>query len=285
MDSNGVVKLTDFGIARVLDSTGAADTYTGTVLYMSPERLQHGSYSQPCDIWSMGVLAVELWEKQFPFPCSEFELLPFLLEKLSLGELFSHSKYPSDNMATCLAGMLSRDPDERVTAASVTMSPWMAELGIQCCFEGVLAAQSILREWLAELQGGQMPPSSTTPDLEASGKAMNLNMARIEENDEELVTPVSQAHRSAADGADRWDAPVVSARSEPSPVRTGSAGRARYASRWDTQAETVETYDHGRTNDDDAMFESGEDKGWNNEEYFDAKHENAEFRNGRRVYK
>ena len=57
----GMVKLGDFGIARVLSNTRSkAKTVVGTPYYLSPEIIKSESYSFKSDIWSLGVLLYEM---------------------------------------------------------------------------------------------------------------------------------------------------------------------------------------------------------------------------------
>ena len=54
--SNGVAKLGDFGIARVLDATkDYAKTMVGTPYYLSPEIIEDLPYNYQSDVWSLGV--------------------------------------------------------------------------------------------------------------------------------------------------------------------------------------------------------------------------------------
>eukprot|EP00656_Telonema_subtile_P006870 TRINITY_DN131_c0_g1_i1.p1 TRINITY_DN131_c0_g1~~TRINITY_DN131_c0_g1_i1.p1 ORF type:complete len:340 (+),score=53.26 TRINITY_DN131_c0_g1_i1:217-1236(+) len=69
-NSLGDVKLGDFGISKTLNTWGGkqqASTYVGTSLYMSPERLQGQSYSYTSDVWSVGIMAVELATGKYPY--------------------------------------------------------------------------------------------------------------------------------------------------------------------------------------------------------------------------
>jgi serine/threonine protein kinase len=62
LNSRGEIKLSDFGIARELEAEGGfAETMVGTVKYMSPERLDGDLYGPPSDIWSLGIVLLELW--------------------------------------------------------------------------------------------------------------------------------------------------------------------------------------------------------------------------------
>ena len=65
IDSQGRVKLTDFGVARIADPDRTvsdktqAGTVVGTPAYMSPEQIQGGSIDRRTDIFSAGVILYE----------------------------------------------------------------------------------------------------------------------------------------------------------------------------------------------------------------------------------
>lgn len=65
---DGVVKVVDFGIARLADTsktqTGAL---LGTLAYMSPEQLRGERADARCDVWALGVVFYELIAYQRPF--------------------------------------------------------------------------------------------------------------------------------------------------------------------------------------------------------------------------
>ena len=63
------MKLTDFGISIQLDETGQlAKSFVGTLTYMSPERMEGEKYSAKGDIWSLGLVLVEMMTGSFPYP-------------------------------------------------------------------------------------------------------------------------------------------------------------------------------------------------------------------------
>ena len=68
MTKRGIIKLGDFGIARVLSNTRSrAKTVVGTPYYLSPEIIRQEGYSFKSDIWSLGVLLYEIAALQPPF--------------------------------------------------------------------------------------------------------------------------------------------------------------------------------------------------------------------------
>ena len=63
-----IVKLGDFGIAKVLDSTNAkAFTVAGTPYYMPPEVCSEKPYGAAADVWSLGCVIYELMALNVPF--------------------------------------------------------------------------------------------------------------------------------------------------------------------------------------------------------------------------
>lgn len=66
----GLVKVADFGIAKVVSELTAADDagMLGTVQYVSPEQVQGGSVTPRSDIYSLGVVLYEAVTGFVPFP-------------------------------------------------------------------------------------------------------------------------------------------------------------------------------------------------------------------------
>lgn len=61
MTHKGDFRLCDFGVSRELtNSLAMADTFVGTSTYMSPERIQGLNYGIKSDIWSTGLMLIEL---------------------------------------------------------------------------------------------------------------------------------------------------------------------------------------------------------------------------------
>jgi hypothetical protein len=76
LTEKGEVKLADFGVsAQVTATINKRKSFIGTPYWMAPEVAaveKKGGYDQQCDIWAIGITAIELAEKQPPM----FDLHP-----------------------------------------------------------------------------------------------------------------------------------------------------------------------------------------------------------------
>ena len=54
-----VVKVADFGVARVISQTGVMTAETGTYRWMAPEMIKRKPYGKKVDVYSFGLI---LWE-------------------------------------------------------------------------------------------------------------------------------------------------------------------------------------------------------------------------------
>ena len=122
---DGVVKLTDFGIARAFDAASFTQTGTmvGTVRYMSPEQLSGEIASPASDLYALGVVAYFCLAGRTPFDFGE-----------SMAIALAHVRDPAPPMPAAVppdvAGfilrMLEKDPRSRPPSATAVASEALA---------------------------------------------------------------------------------------------------------------------------------------------------------------
>ncbi|WOL15548.1 serine/threonine-protein kinase STY46-like [Canna indica] len=67
IDSNLVVKVADFGVARIQNQGGVMTAETGTYRWMAPEVINHQPYDQKADVFSFGIVLWELTTSKIPY--------------------------------------------------------------------------------------------------------------------------------------------------------------------------------------------------------------------------
>ena len=77
--SDGVVKVLDFGLAKLMTGTRITRSQmtVGTPSYMAPEQLRGKDVGPQADIWALGVVLFELLTGSLPFPAEHGEALIF----------------------------------------------------------------------------------------------------------------------------------------------------------------------------------------------------------------
>ena len=120
------MKLTDFGISIQLDETGQlAKSFVGTLTYMSPERMEGEKYSAKGDIWSLGLVLVEMMTGKFPYPETRgfLEMLEQIKENDS-PNVPDNGKF-SFKLRDFLTCCLQKDPKVRASEIKLLAHPWI----------------------------------------------------------------------------------------------------------------------------------------------------------------
>eukprot|EP00063_Salmo_salar_P086751 XP_014061586.1 PREDICTED: mitogen-activated protein kinase kinase kinase kinase 3-like isoform X3 [Salmo salar] len=132
LTDNGYVKLADFGVSAQITATLAKrKSFIGTPYWMAPEVAaveRKGGYNQLCDIWAVGITAIELAELQPPM----FDLHPmralFLMTKSNFQSPKLKDKVKwGNNFHHFVKLSLTKNPKKRPTAEKLLQHPFVSQ--------------------------------------------------------------------------------------------------------------------------------------------------------------
>ena len=130
LQSDGTALLTDFGIAKVLESATVTTMAVGTPAYMSPEQVEGLPIDPRADIYSLGVLLYEMAVGRRPFT-GEQGTGTTTLEKIRDEQLRLAPPDPRqynatlpDGVAQVILRALAKDPGERWQDVNDMVMAW-----------------------------------------------------------------------------------------------------------------------------------------------------------------
>ncbi|XP_022622447.1 mitogen-activated protein kinase kinase kinase kinase 3-like [Seriola dumerili] len=132
LTDNGYIKLADFGVSAQITMTIAKrKSFIGTPYWMAPEVAaveRKGGYNQLCDIWAVGITAIELAELQPPM----FDLHPMRALLLMTKSNFHPPKLKdkvkwTGNFHQFVKFALTKNPKKRPAAERLLQHPFVSQ--------------------------------------------------------------------------------------------------------------------------------------------------------------
>lgn len=108
LDKDGHIKLTDFGLAKIIKDNDKAYTICGSLKYLAPEILLNQGYQKEIDWWSLGCVVFEMLEGKPPFGNPKGPNLSLYKRKLN----FFYTE--SEEAKTFIKELLVINPEKRL---------------------------------------------------------------------------------------------------------------------------------------------------------------------------
>jgi serine/threonine protein kinase len=175
IDSQGNLFLTDFGIAKMLESASPRLTQTdavmGTPAYISPEQAQATKVNQRSDIYSLGIILYEMITGRVPF-----------VAETPLAVILKHVSDPLPPPSTVkpdvpeavekvILKALAKNPEDRFATVSEFLSAWKRALDetkatrrpVEAAPASIASAKTLLDQTTppGQTQGKPVPASQT----------------------------------------------------------------------------------------------------------------------------
>jgi len=194
---DGIVKVVDFGIARITDTsktqTGAL---LGTLAYLSPEQLRGQHADARSDIWALGVVLYELIAYQRPFAGENHAavLLSILQdEPRSIGQIVPEC--PAE-LERVVSRTLRKDDKARYS----TMEALLADLENVCALLGREGSRAAAQKEISPAIGQETAVATQHIDLQALSSAQearpsksNAPASRSADHRPNTVVPAARA--------------------------------------------------------------------------------------------
>ena len=171
--SDGTIKLMDFGLARLVDSSSVSQSgaVTGTIAYMAPEQLRGGALDSRTDLYSLGILFYEYLCGFTPFAAENPGTI--LLKHLTEQPPSLRVRVPSVSieLESLIMRLLAKDPSARFPSAMVLrdqIERMRAGIPIQ------IAGQVPSQLGISTANSSKIPLTVPKPDR-GRGRGVNIN--------------------------------------------------------------------------------------------------------------
>lgn len=127
-----LVKVSDFGLSKFVDTQTMMKTFCGTPMYVAPEILKtcgRSSYTNQVDVWSLGVILYICLSGRVPFSNNRS------LEEQIIRGLYefrpAHFQNVSQDAIRLNKSMMTVDPRKRLTVPYILLHPWLRDMNMR----------------------------------------------------------------------------------------------------------------------------------------------------------
>ncbi|CAL6066379.1 Kinase [Hexamita inflata] len=185
-DSDGYVKITDFGLSKLQKTEGqvTGTTFCGTAEYLSPEQLRNQPHGIEVDYWAIGIIAYEMMAGIPPFYNKDHKVMFKLILK---GEPKFSEKIFSQQAQLFIKQCLEKDPKKRLGSphnnTNVKTHPWFNKLDWDKLYNKMYELEYVPQQQKQETQGNvdvsNFNPNFTQRQIDRE-EVMNLTALNLE---------------------------------------------------------------------------------------------------------
>lgn len=139
LTSQGQIKLSDFGFcAQISPEIPKRRSFVGTPYWMAPELISRIPYGTSVDIWSIGIMVIEMVDGEPPF-FNETPINALKMIKDCVPSKMRHSDQVSVVLRNFVNRLLTRTPSDRATAELLTRNPFLQLARDTSCLKPLLS--------------------------------------------------------------------------------------------------------------------------------------------------
>lgn len=128
LDSNGKLKLCDFGTAKRYENdakeSGLVSSVKGSMPWMAPEVMKQSGYGRKADIWSLGCCVIEMISGKLPWDGVEDQVM-LMMNMVIYSQSPEIPKTASVQAKDFISKCLDRDPAKRPSASDLLNHPFV----------------------------------------------------------------------------------------------------------------------------------------------------------------